>query len=62
MKFKSISDMKMYISYDVKVSDNLVENVLHQPFALLYTYYLMSIVDTNDYPATLRIRKAENPL
>ena len=54
--------MKMYISYDVKVSDNLVENVLHQPFALLYTYYLMSIVDTNDYPATLRIRKAENPL
>ena len=44
------------------MGDNLVGNVLHQSFAILHTYHLMSVVNTNEDSASLRIGKAANPL
>ena len=53
--------MQIHLSNNAKCSDNLVGNVLHQPFAVGHAHHFMVVIHTNIYSTALCVGKTTDP-
>ena len=59
--FPSVSFMQIHFCHNAERGDNLVGDVLHQPFAVGDAHHFMIVIHTDIYPAALCVGETTNP-
>ena len=53
--------MQIHFCHNAERGDNLVGDVLHQPFAVGHAHHFMVVVHTDIYSTALRVGESTNP-